>query len=49
MNTMEFRSVSSAGFPAAQRQAPHSRWQRWFQRDIFCFIAGLALIGAAAA
>jgi tripartite-type tricarboxylate transporter receptor subunit TctC len=49
MNTMEFRSASSGGFPAAQRQAPHSRWQRWFQRIILCFGSGLALIGGAAA
>jgi tripartite-type tricarboxylate transporter receptor subunit TctC len=49
MNTMGFGSVSSAGFPAAQRQAPHSRWQSWCQRVILCFGAGLALIGGAAA
>ena len=45
MNTMGFGSESSAGFPAAQRQAGRSRWQRWFQRVILCFGSGLALIG----
>lgn len=49
MNTIEFGSVSSAGFAAAQRQSRRSRWQRWFQRVILSFGVGLALIGAAAA
>ena len=49
MNILEFQNASSAGFPAAQRQARHSRWQRRFQRIILCFVSGLALIGGAAA
>lgn len=49
MNAIEFGSVNSAGFVAAQRHSRRSCWQRWFKRVILCFGAGLAIIGAAAA
>lgn len=49
MKAIGFGSVSPAGSAAAQRQSRRSRWQRWWQRVILSFGAGLALIGAAAA
>jgi len=49
MHAIGFEGVSSSGFTAAQRPSGQYRWQRWFQRVILCFGAGLALIGAAAA
>jgi tripartite-type tricarboxylate transporter receptor subunit TctC len=49
MNAIGFGNVRSAEFAAAQRPSGQGRWQRWFQRVILCFGAGLALIGAAAA
>ena len=49
MNTIRFGSVNFARLTAAQRQSWRSRLQRWFQRVILSFGAGLMLVSSAAA
>ena len=49
MNTVRIVSIIFERFAAAQRQSEQSRWQRWFQRVVLAFAAGLVLASAAVA
>ena len=49
MNTVRIESVILERLTAVQRQSGQSRWQRWSQRVVLAFAAGLVLASAAVA